>query len=39
VRFRLDPAEKRHSEVLFLPAEIVKGIGSNPADWDDPLWD
>lgn len=39
VRFRLDPDHKRQTEVLFLPAEIVKGIGTDPADWDDPLWD
>jgi hypothetical protein len=39
VRFRLDPAEKRQDEFIFLPAEIVKGIGTDPADWDDPGWD
>jgi hypothetical protein len=39
LKFRLDPAEKRQDEFIFLPAEIVKGIGSDPADWEDPGWD
>ncbi len=39
VRFRLEPDEKRHAEVIFLPAEIVRGIGTDPADWEDPMWD
>jgi len=39
LKFRLDPAEKREDEFIFLPAEIVKGIGSDPADWEDPGWD
>lgn len=39
VRFRLDPAEKRQTDVIFLPAEIIEGIGTDPADWNDPLWD
>ena len=39
VRFQLDPAEKRQSEFIFLPAEIVKGLGTDPEDWDDPMWD
>ena len=39
LKFRLDPAEKRQDEFIFLPAEIVKGLGSDPADWDDPGWD
>jgi hypothetical protein len=39
LKFRLDPAEKRQDEFIFLPAEIVKGIGADPADWDDPGWD
>lgn len=39
VKFRLDPAEKRQDEFIFLPAEIVRSIGSDPADWDDPAWD
>ncbi len=39
VRFRLDPAEKRQDEFLFLPAEIVKSIGSDPSAWDDGGWD
>ncbi|MCW1883769.1 hypothetical protein OKA04_03450 [Luteolibacter flavescens] len=39
LKFRLDPAEKREDEFIFLPAEIVRGIGSDPADWEDPGWD
>lgn len=39
VKFHLDPAEKRQDEFIFLPAEIVKSIGSDPADWEDPGWD
>lgn len=39
VKFHLDPAEKRQDEVIFLPAEIVRSIGTDPADWDDPAWD
>ena len=39
LKFRLDPAEKREDEFIFLPAEIVKGLGSDPADWEDPGWD
>jgi hypothetical protein len=39
VKFRLDPAEKRQDEFIFLPAEIVRSIGSDPADWEDPAWD
>ncbi len=39
LRFRLDPAEKRQDEFIFLPAEIVKSLGSDPADWQDPGWD
>ena len=39
VKFRLDPNRKRQTESLFLPAELIKGIGSDPRDWDDPLWD
>lgn len=39
VRFQLDPAEKRQDEFLFLPAEIVKSIGSDPSTWDDGGWD
>lgn len=39
VRFHLDPLEKRQDEFIFLPAEIVEGIGTSPEDWDDPGWD
>jgi len=39
VRFRLDPDEKRETEVIFLPAEIVRSFGTSPEDWDDPGWD
>lgn len=39
LKFRLDPAEKRQDEFIFLPAEIVKGLGSDPTDWEDPGWD
>lgn len=39
VRFRLDPAVKRENEFLFLPAEIVKSIGQDPADWQNSGWD
>ena len=37
--FHLDPAEKRQDEFIFLPAEIVRSIGNDPADWEDPAWD
>jgi hypothetical protein len=39
VRFKLDPDEKRQTEVIFLPAEIIEGLATDPADWDDPRWD
>lgn len=39
VRFRLDPADKREDEFLFLPAEIVKSIGADRSSWDDEGWD
>lgn len=39
VRFRLDPAEKRQDEFIFIPAEIVKGMGEDPADWQNSGWD
>lgn len=39
VRFRLDPADKREDEFIFLPAEIVKSIGSDRSTWDDQGWD
>jgi hypothetical protein len=39
VRFRLQPGEKQQHETIFLPAEIVRSFGTDPADWDDPGWD
>jgi hypothetical protein len=39
VKFTLDPADKREDEFLFLPAEIVKNIGSDRSTWDDQGWD
>jgi hypothetical protein len=39
LKFHLDPAEKRQDEMIFLPAEIVRSIGSDPQDWEDPAWD
>jgi len=39
IRFRLDPADKREDEFLFLPAEIVKSLGSDRSTWDDEGWD
>ena len=38
VRFLMDPSQQRQDEFIFLPAEIVRGIGQSPADWDDPGW-
>ena len=37
--FHLDPTRKNQREFVFFPAEIVKGIATSPADWDDPGWD
>ena len=39
VKFQLDPNRKRQTEVIFLPAEVVKSLGTDPRDWDDPRWD
>lgn len=39
LKFRLDPTEKRQDEFIFLPAEIVRSIGTDPADWENPGWD
>lgn len=39
VKFRLRPDCRKQSEVIFLPAEVVKGLSTAPGDWDDPLWD
>jgi hypothetical protein len=39
VHFRMDPADKRQDEFIFVPTEIVKSIGTSPADWEDTGWD
>lgn len=39
VKFRLDPAVKRQDEFIFIPAEIVKSFGEDPADWQNSGWD
>jgi hypothetical protein len=39
VKFRLDPTGNRQDEFIFLQAEIVRSLGTDPADWDDPGWD
>lgn len=39
VRFALDPATKRADEMVFLPVEIAKSIGTEPEDWEDSMWD
>jgi hypothetical protein len=39
VRFRMDPAQQRQDEFVFLPAEIVKGISTPPEEWEDPGWE
>ena len=39
VRFRMDPSQKRQDEFIFLPAEIVSGIGKPMSEWEDPGWD
>ncbi|QJE98915.1 hypothetical protein [Luteolibacter luteus] len=39
VKFHLDPTVKREDEFIFLPAEIVKSIGEDPADWQNSGWD
>lgn len=31
--------EEDASEVVFLPVEIAQSIGTDPADWEDPMWD
>jgi len=33
-----NPDEKRETEVIFPPAEIVRSIGSGPGDREDPGW-
>lgn len=39
VKFRLNPAEGRRDEFIFLPTEIVKSIGRPMSDWEDTGWD
>ena len=39
VRFKLEPSEKRRDEFIFVPAEIVRGIGQSPEDWGESGWD
>lgn len=39
VRFHLDPLQKRADEFIFLPVEIVKSIGTDWEDMEDPNWD
>ena len=39
VRFALDPATKRADEMVFLPVEVAKSIGTDPEDWEDSMWD
>ncbi|MGL4400446.1 MAG: hypothetical protein ACRCXD_11300, partial [Luteolibacter sp.] len=39
VRFRMDPAEKRQDEFIFVPTEIMRNIGKSPADWEESAWD
>ena len=39
VKFRLEPAKKRDSETVFIPAEIVSGIGKPMSEWEESGWD
>ncbi len=39
LKFRMEATEKDASEVVFLPTEIAEGLTTDPADWDDPMWD
>lgn len=39
VKFRLDPAKGRRDEFIFLPAEIVRSIGTPMSEWEDSGWD
>lgn len=39
VRFRLDPQQKSANEFIILPVEIVKSIGKDWEDLEDPGWD
>lgn len=39
VRFRMEPAQGRRDEFIFIPTEIAENIGKEPADLDDSGWD
>ena len=39
VRFRMNPAEGRRDEFVFLPAEIARNIGKSPDEWEEGGWD
>lgn len=39
VKFRLDPASKKDRETVFIPAEIVSGIGKPMSEWEEKGWD
>lgn len=39
VRFKLEPSKKKQNEFIFVPIEIVKGIGQSPEDWGESDWD
>ncbi len=39
LKFRMEAAEKDASEVIFIPTEIARGVTTDPADWEDPMWD
>lgn len=39
VRFRMDPAEGRRDEFVFIPAEIVENFGKSPEEWEESGWD
>ena len=39
VKFTLDPAQKRADEFIFLPVELVRTIGKDWEDIEDPSWD
>lgn len=39
LKFRMQATEEDASEVVFLPLEIAESIGTDPADWEDPMWD
>lgn len=39
VKFHLDPSSKKDREVIFIPAEIVSGIGKPMSEWEETGWD